>query len=237
MINSGLIWKNRRTNGTDKGWKCPGLGKRALKTKLKKGLNLSEIVKKGVQTKIKLGIKTGLNSEQVKKSWETRRKNGTDKNFGGWKNPGKGYKIWEARRKNGNVSNQKSWITRRKNGTEKPTEETKLKMRILRKGRKLTEKHKDSLREVALKKHIESGHCWSVGKHETQLLNEQEIKDNCKIQRQFRIGKYIADGYCPETNTVYEVYEKYHDKQVFEDLDRETAICNKLSCDFIIIWE
>lgn len=173
-------------------------------------------------------------SESLRKSWIVRRKRKS--NFGGYKVPGLGFRVWEARRKNGTASNQKGWITRKENGTEKPTEETKLKMRILRKGRKLTEKHKNSLKEVALKRYIESGQCHSVGKHETQILNKQEIKDNCKILRQYQVGKYIVDGYCLETNTVYEVYEPKHDKQVFEDLNRETEICNK-SCDFIILWD
>jgi len=40
-----------------------------------------------------------------------------------------------------------------------------------------------------------------------------------------------------ELHTVYEVYEKRHDRQVQHDLQRETEICNLLSCDFIIIWD
>jgi len=80
---------------------------------------------------------------------------------------------------------------------------------------------------------------FNIGKIEKQLLDLQEHRDNCKIQRQYHIKKlgYVVDGYCLETNTVYEVYEKRHDKQVFKDLDRETEICNHLSCDFIILWE
>jgi hypothetical protein len=77
-----------------------------------------------------------------------------------------------------------------------------------------------------------------IGKSEAQLLDEQEIKNNCKIQRQFHIRDlgYIVDGYCLETNTVYEVYEPRHDNQVQKDFQRETEIYNHLSCDFIILW-
>ena len=79
----------------------------------------------------------------------------------------------------------------------------------------------------------------SIGANEARMLDEQEQIDKCKIQRQYPIKElgYVVDGYCRETNTVYEVYEKYHDKQVQKDLQRETEICNFLSCDFIILWE
>lgn len=79
----------------------------------------------------------------------------------------------------------------------------------------------------------------SIGLHETELLDKQEKVDGVTILRQHFIRKlgYIVDGYCPETNTIYEVYEKFHDGQVQRDLDRETEICNALSCDFVILWD
>ena len=46
---------------------------------------------------------------------------------------------------------------------------------------------------------------------------------------------YIVDGYCKETNTVYEVYEKYHEKQVEHDLRRQEEIQKHLGCKFIAI--
>ena len=90
----------------------------------------------------------------------------------------------------------------------------------------------------ARKRVIENGHLWSIGKNETELLNKQEKIDNCKISRQFNTGiGYIADGYCSETNTIYEIYEKVHDKKIFKDLEREEEICRHLNCDFIIIYD
>jgi hypothetical protein len=78
-----------------------------------------------------------------------------------------------------------------------------------------------------------------IGKNETQILNEQEIKDNCKIQRQYHIKDlgYIVDGYCPETNTVYEVYEKRHKLQDEHDKQRQQEIENYLNCKFIVFWD
>lgn len=40
-----------------------------------------------------------------------------------------------------------------------------------------------------------------------------------------------------EKNTVIEYYEKKHNNKVQKDFQRETEICNYLSCDFIILWE
>lgn len=79
----------------------------------------------------------------------------------------------------------------------------------------------------------------ATGLNETELLDKQEKLDNCKIQRTYHIEKlgYIVDGYDAENNRVYEVYEKYHDNQVQKDLERETEICNYLSCDFVIVHD
>ena len=78
----------------------------------------------------------------------------------------------------------------------------------------------------------------NVGKNETQLLDEQEKKESVKILRQWNTGLgYVADGYCPETNTIYEVYEHHHATQIQKDLERETEICNHFGCNFVIIWD
>lgn len=80
----------------------------------------------------------------------------------------------------------------------------------------------------------------NVGKNETELLNEQEKKDGVKILRQWNTGiGYIVDGYCPETNTVYEVYEKHHSSllQKVRDKNRKREIINYSRCKFVIIWD
>lgn len=79
----------------------------------------------------------------------------------------------------------------------------------------------------------------NVGNNETILLNQQELIDKCHIDRNFKIGMYNPDGYCKETNTIYEVYEKYHkyDKQRAKDKIRQAYIQEQLKCDFIIIWD
>ena len=78
-----------------------------------------------------------------------------------------------------------------------------------------------------------------IGKHETELLDQQEKIDNCKILRQYELENlgYKIDGYCPETNTVYEVYEKEHKYKKEKDLQRQQNIQNHLHCDFKIIWD
>ena len=88
------------------------------------------------------------------------------------------------------------------------------------------------LREVEI-----SGGVVQKGKNEKALIDNQEKIDNCKIDRNFRVIGYVPDGYCHETNTIYEIYESYHSRQVFDDLKRENQICQHLNCDFVIIWD
>ena len=79
----------------------------------------------------------------------------------------------------------------------------------------------------------------NVGKHEQQLLDQQEQIDNCKIVRQYHVENlgFIVDGYCPETNTVYEVYEPRHFQHahMVKDLQRQNAIEQSMKCNFKII--
>lgn len=105
-----------------------------------------------------------------------------------------------------------------------------------------TNETKNKLRIYALNRVLKNNQMLAIGKNENKLLDLQEQKDNCKILRQYHIKDlgYIVDGYCSENNTVYEVYEKFHNKnieKVQKDLQRETEICNHLSSDFIIIWD
>jgi hypothetical protein len=200
-------WKTRRRNGTDKGWKCSGAGHKAFLTamkngsswgltseaakkvvqeKIKNGWDLSEIVKRGIDTKRKLGKKVGFNSQEVEKLWE---------------NPE--YRI--KQHKSRIIAQNKS--------------ELKLKRRLI---------ILDRLKKFGDIK---------IGNHEKQILDLQEQKDNCKILRQAPIIGYVADGYCPETNTVYEVYELRHRRQITKDLIRESDIVKHLDCNFIKIWD
>jgi len=79
----------------------------------------------------------------------------------------------------------------------------------------------------------------NIGKNEKSLLDKQEQIDNCIINRSFIIGPYRPDGYCYETNTVYEVYEKFHkqNKHQQKDEQRQKYIKEQLNCNFIVIWD
>ena len=76
-----------------------------------------------------------------------------------------------------------------------------------------------------------------VGKNETQLLNQIEIDKQIKLERQYKIIGYFLDGYCIESNTVYEVNEKYHlsEKQQIKDKIRKQNIVEHLHCKWIDI--
>jgi len=61
-----------------------------------------------------------------------------------------------------------------------------------------------------------------------------------KILRQYELSKlgYIVDGYCKETNTVYEVYEPFHyfsKEKIQKDIRRQKEIEEYLKCKFVII--
>ena len=123
------------------------------------------------------------------------------------------------------------------------SEETKNKIRSSLIGKSLapfTAEHKKKMRISSIH-YIENtgGISPRIGSNERNLLDEQEKIDSCKMQRGYHIKElgYFVDGYCPETNTIYEVYEKFHDKQVQKDLERKNEICNTLSCDFVIIHD
>ena len=86
-----------------------------------------------------------------------------------------------------------------------------------------------------IREHGANSLCCTTGRNEKRLLDLQEQIDQCKIVRQVPILSYVVDGYCPETNTVYEVYEKHHDKQITKDSERQKEIVQHLNCDFRII--
>ena len=144
----------------------------------------------------------------------------------------------ENARKTMQTKEYKDKISRASKG-RKHTEEAKRKISKALTGIKHTPERKYNERLAQLNLIHHSGGVPRLGRNETKILNEQEQKDKCKIKRQYYITTlgYWVDGYCEETNTVYEVYEKAHNKNVFKDLERENEICKKLSCDFIIIWD
>ena len=79
----------------------------------------------------------------------------------------------------------------------------------------------------------------SVGKYEAEILNKIEKAEKIKIKRQYEIKflGYFLDGYCAETNTVYEVDENYHrygNKQE-RDKKRQQEIEQHLKCRFVRI--
>jgi hypothetical protein len=127
---------------------------------------------------------------------------------------------------------------------KKHTEETKNKISIANIGKHRespSEESKRKMRIANINYRSKLGYSGgrSVGKNENELLDGQEIVDACKILRQYNIKHlgYIVDGYCVETNTVYEVYEKYHFKQIEHDLKRQNLIESQMNCLFKIIWD
>jgi len=127
-----------------------------------------------------------------------------------------------------NDSINKAVKTRLKNGNEWHNEKTKSKIKKTLKekyknneikiwNKNLTKDNNKILAEISKKNRLirvkqikKDGFYSQLGKNEKQLLNEQEKIDNCKIKRQFLVKGlgYTVDGYCHETNTIYEVYEK-----------------------------
>jgi len=79
------------------------------------------------------------------------------------------------------------------------------------------------------------------GKNEKKILDDTEKKIGHKIIRDYVIQElgYFPDGYCEATNTIYEVYEKYHTNvsQKEKDKQRQKEICQLLKCKFKIIWD
>lgn len=77
------------------------------------------------------------------------------------------------------------------------------------------------------------------GVRETPILNYYETVVGHKIDRQFKVLKYFPDGYCKETNTVFEVYEYHHlfPYQIKKDIIRQQKIQQLLNCNFVIIYD
>lgn len=120
------------------------------------------------------------------------------------------------------------------------TSEAKTQISIGNRGKTMSLEARTKISE-ARKQYIKENNIpWNhpnIGRNEEELLCIIEQQNGIKLDRNFWILGYHPDGYCHENNTVYEIYEKRHDKTVQEDLARETEICNKLGCDFVIFWD
>ena len=84
------------------------------------------------------------------------------------------------------------------------------------------------------------GYQTNKGKNEDIILDLIEYKENIIINRKppEECLPYFPDGYCKETNTIYEVYEKVHysnDEIIKRDKERQEYIQNKLGCKFVVI--
>lgn len=130
---------------------------------------------------------------------------------------------------------------------KKHSEETKQKMRENRPdsngknngfyGKHHSEETKTKFRINSLNAIIETGRFLRIGNNEIQLLDKQEVIDNCIINRNFTVIGYKPDGYCFETNTIYEVYEPGHKRCKNKDIVRQKRIQEHLKCKFVIIYD
>jgi len=118
------------------------------------------------------------------------------------------------------------------------TDAWKAKMLALHSGSSRSDESRARMRLAALSRIFRDGGAPSIGKHENAILNNQEIVDGVTICRQVvtPVG-FVVDGYCKETNTVYEVYEKHHLRSVKKDAERERAIVKSMGCAFVVIWD
>ena len=79
--------------------------------------------------------------------------------------------------------------------------------------------HSGEFLKYARRRALNDGQFESIGKHEKQILDEEQKKIGNPIYRQYYIYKLglKVDGYDPFLNIVYEVYEKWHKNHVEKD--------------------
>ncbi len=79
----------------------------------------------------------------------------------------------------------------------------------------------------------------TIGKNEKQILDNIEKEQGIKIERQHPVIGYFVDGYCRETNTIYEVDERHHfdteGNLLEQDIQREENIREHLICSVVRI--
>lgn len=76
---------------------------------------------------------------------------------------------------------------------------------------------------------------WILGNNETKILDDIEKEKGIFLDRQFRVGKYMVDGYDTFNNVVYEVDEIGHRYRQIEDSIRDDRIRSVLGCDVVRI--
>ena len=129
-----------------------------------------------------------------------------------------------------------------KNKGRKWTKKQRINLSKVHTGRIFSKKHRKNIRLSIIKYNKKAGKFRTrIGKNEKQILDKIEKESKYKIKRNFPIKSlgYFVDGYCKETNTVYEVDEPHH-FDVYgnlkeRDAERQKQIEEKLNCNFIRI--
>ena len=93
--------------------------------------------------------------------------------------------------------------------------------------------------EAKWKPRMVQGNCIMRGANEKELLDKMEKDHSITINRDFKVLRYMPDGYCESNNTIYEVYEPHHKYAVHKEYDvkRQQIIQDYLKCDYCIIWD
>ena len=127
-----------------------------------------------------------------------------------------------------------------KNGsTQRLIKEVKGKVRGNRGGsnpetwasKQIADRYKDWVKD------IDTSRCLTEIK-EKAALDAIEQVSGIEILRQYRIGKYLVDGYCKNTNTVFEIDESYHyvsGRLKPKCFSRQKIIEKKIGCRFVRI--
>ncbi len=95
----------------------------------------------------------------------------------------------------------------------------------------LTEESSRKIREIEVR-------VFRYGVFESIALSTIEQAMKIKIERQYRVGKYIVDGYHKGSNTAYEIDEAQHfanGELKRECIERQAYIERELGCKFIRI--
>lgn len=93
--------------------------------------------------------------------------------------------------------------------------------------------------EAKWKPRMVQSNCIMRGVNETEILDKIEKDKSVVIDRDFKVLRYMPDGYCKSNNIIYEVYESHHKCNVHKEYDekRQKNIQDYLKCDFCIIWD